>query len=114
MSAVNACFAVTDRIYQLIKKPGGDRDEFVACIDQLLDQRQALLTEIHPPFTPEEQQLGQEMIRRNAVIDAYFKKIKEDIQKDMQGLSKKKESVDKYVNPYASVGTGSMFYDKKN
>jgi flagellar protein FliT len=35
------------------------------------------------------------------------------IQKDIKDLSVKKESTGKYANPYQSMATDGMFYDKR-
>ena len=76
--------------------------------------REKLLTDVKGPYTEEEKQLGQEIIKRNAVINLKLRSLKEAIQKDMTSLTKKKDSVDKYVNPYASMQVDGVFYDKKN
>ncbi|HEY9577045.1 MAG TPA: flagellar protein FliT [Pseudobacillus sp.] len=114
MSAVKACFDITEKLFQLVGRQSADRDQIVAAIESLLEKREELLVDIQAPFTEEEQRLGQEMIKRNKVIDMELKKLKENIQKDMQSLTKKRDSVDKYVNPYASVQMDGVFYDKKN
>ena len=114
MSAVKACFDITEKLFQLVSRQSADRDQIVAAIESLLEKREELLVDIQAPFTEEEQRLGQEMIIRNKVIDMELKKLKESIQKDMQSLTKKRDSVDKYVNPYASVQMDGVFYDKKN
>ncbi|WP_100332340.1 flagellar protein FliT [Bacillus xiapuensis] len=114
MSAVKDCFRVTDELYRIVQNPLEDRERMVSAIEELLDKRQALLAEIRPPFDEAERRLGQEMIRRNAVINASLSKIKEDIQKDLKGVSKKKGSMNKYTRPFASVRTDGVFYDKKN
>lgn len=114
MSAVKACFKVTEKLFQLVSRPLADRDQTVAAIEALLKEREELLSGLKAPFTEEEQQLGWEMVKRNKIIDAGLKKLKEEIQRDMQGLTKKRDSVDKYVNPYASMQLDGVFYDKKN
>lgn len=114
MSAVRACHAATKMLYDLIRIPVEDEDERIAEIEQLLAEREAVLLDIKPPFSQEEQQLGQEMVQWNKSIDAYLKKVKYDIQRNITGLTKKKDSVEKYVNPYSSVLPDGMFYDKRN
>ncbi|KMY55469.1 hypothetical protein AC623_17245 [Bacillus sp. FJAT-27231] len=114
MSAVKACFDVTDKLFQLLHRQSADRDQMITAIETLLEQRETLLADVKAPFTEEEQKLGQEIIKRNAVIDMELKKLKATIQKDMQSLTKKKDSVDKYVNPYASMQMDGVFYDRKN
>ncbi|MFK2825494.1 flagellar protein FliT [Bacillus sp. B190/17] len=114
MSTVKACFDLTAKLFGLVNDPSADRDQTIAAIEELLEKRQELLISIKPPFTEEEQLIGREILKRNAVIEIRLKKIKEEIQKDMKSLTKKKDSVDKYVNPYASVQLDGVFYDKKN
>ncbi|KZO00201.1 flagellar protein FliT [Pseudobacillus badius] len=114
MSAVKDCFEMTEKLYQLVNRQPEDRDQTVAAIETLLEMREKLLTDVKGPYTEEEKQLGQEIIKRNAVINLKLRSLKEAIQKDMTSLTKKKDSVDKYVNPYASMQVDGVFYDKKN
>ncbi|MGM7634533.1 flagellar protein FliT [Bacillus sp. Hm123] len=114
MSAVQACYKITEELFQLVQPPDEDRDGLVEAIEKLLEQRQSLLANIRAPFSAEEEELGKQIIEKNAIIDTRLKKLKEEIQKDMQQLSKKKSSANKYVNPYASLGVNAAFYDKKN
>ncbi|WP_203363254.1 flagellar protein FliT [Bacillus sp. REN10] len=114
MSTVQAMYDVTEQLYQLVDKPLADRDELIARVEELLQQRQVLLSRLQPPFNEVEQQLGQQIVQWNVTIDAFLNKLQEDIQKDMNGLKKKKHSMGKYTNPYASTQTDGVFYDKKN
>lgn len=114
MSAVQQCYKITEKLFQLMQQSNEDRDQLVEAIEQLLNQRQELLSSIRPPFSAEEEALGKRIVEKNFVIDTELKKLREEIQKDRQQLSKKKSSASKYVNPYASMNIDGVFYDKKN
>ncbi|KKB41310.1 flagellar protein FliT [Bacillus thermotolerans] len=114
MPNVKACYDVTEKLYELLMNPVSGRDQMVEAISELLDRREALLKSLAPPFTEEERQLGREMMARQKIIDDKLFKLKADIQRDMQQLRRKKQSANKYTNPYSALQVDGVFYDKKN
>ncbi len=116
MSIAEECHLKTKELYELVQSESFDdsvRDDVMDRLDQLLDERQLLLDQFTPPFSNEEKQLGQEIIEWNRVIESKLTSFQQLIQRDINGLSKKKSSVNKYVNPYESMQHDGMFYDKK-
>lgn len=113
MSAVKQFYQLTIELIQLLGKPQGDRDEKITRVEELLNQREALMKEIIPPYTPEEAELGKKLIQLNARLTQLLQTEKISIQKDIKGLQTKKESNTKYVNPYQNLSTDGMFYDKR-
>lgn len=91
-----------------------ERDDKTERVTQLIDQRDELLSEIKPPFTGEEQQLGRATVLLNQKVDHLLKLQKQEIQRDIQEINKKKKSSNKYTNPYESLSVDGMFYDKRN
>lgn len=90
-----------------------DRDERIDRIMQLLDQREELLSQIQPPFSDEEIQLGRQSMILNQHLDQLLLLQKQEIQRDIKELNQKKKTSNKYTNPYENLSTDGMFYDKK-
>ncbi|MEI5907610.1 hypothetical protein WAK64_11140 [Bacillus spongiae] len=112
MSVVNECYTITKTLYKLFQVDG-KREGKMEQMTSLLKKRQAILHKVKPPFTPEEEKLGKQIVVMNKVIESEMKKMKKSIERDRNGLKKTKVSVYKYVNPYASLQHDGMFYDKK-
>ncbi|CAH0237460.1 hypothetical protein SRABI96_02839 [Peribacillus sp. Bi96] len=91
-----------------------ERDDKIERIIQLIDQRDELLSQIKPPFTGEEQQLGRATMLLNQQVDRLLMLQKQEIQRDIQEINKKKQSSNKYTNPYENLTIDGMFYDKRN
>ncbi|MGG4264118.1 flagellar protein FliT [Peribacillus simplex] len=91
-----------------------ERDEKIERVTQLIDQRDELLSQIKPPFTGEEQQLGRATMLLNQQVDCLLNLQKLEIKRDIQEINKKKKSSNKYTNPYESLSIDGMFYDKRN
>lgn len=116
MSAISQVYGVTEQLFQLVSQPvtKDNRDACIQQITSLLEKREQLLTEVHPPFAANEKQLFQQIADWNEVITSKFVEIKQHIQQDMIQLKKTKSSNQQYVNPYQHVSaTDGMFYDKR-
>ncbi|WP_210367209.1 flagellar protein FliT [Bacillus sp. REN3] len=113
MSAVKQFYQLTVELIQLLGKTDVERDGKIVRIDELLDQREALMKEIVPPYTPEEAEFGKELIQLDARLAQLLQAEKLSIQKDIKNLQVKKESNTKYVHPYQNLSTDGMFYDKR-
>ncbi|WP_442600416.1 flagellar protein FliT [Neobacillus sp. D3-1R] len=90
-----------------------DRDEKIVQVEAALETREQLLQQLSAPYTDEEKQLGQQLIQLNQRLSQLLSREKMLIQKDIKDLTIKKESNTKYVNPYQSLSTDGMFYDKR-
>ncbi|MGM0876468.1 MAG: flagellar protein FliT [Bacillota bacterium] len=116
MSALEKVYGVTEQLFQLVSQPIAKeaRDESIQKITSLLDHRDQLLTDVHPPFAANEKQLFQQIVTWNEGITKRFSEIKQQIQQDMMQLKKTKTSNQQYVNPYQDVSTtDGMYYDKR-
>lgn len=114
MSLVKECHSITHQLHQLLTSAQQVDDHILQRADFLLQEREALLPNILPPFTEEEKMLGAELNKWNQVINLKMKALKGLIQRDINGLNKTKVTVQKYSNPYESIQTDGMFYDKRN
>jgi flagellar protein FliT len=113
VSAVKQFYQLTLELIQHMEKSNDDRDVKIEQMDALLDQREAVMNEMAPPYTAEEAELGKKLIQLNGELDQFFKTEKIQIQKEIKNLQAKKESNTKYVNPYQNLSTDGMFYDKR-
>ncbi|WP_370295151.1 flagellar protein FliT [Rossellomorea marisflavi] len=113
MGAVHQCHDITNQLKVLLDGEG-ERDSKIESIENLLNQREPLLSSITPPYSLEEQSLGKEIVFWNKQIDQKLVELKIDIKRDMNGVSKTKTTVQRYTNPYESMQTDGMFYDKRN
>ena len=113
MSAVQEFYEATIELIQILQKPQSERDEKILKVEELLEKREVLMKEIIPPYTPEEAELGKQVVQVNARLEELLGAEKVSIQKDIKNLQAKKESNTKYVNPYQNLSTDGMFYDKK-
>jgi flagellar protein FliT len=50
----------------------------------------------------------------NQQVDRLLMLQKQEIQRDIQEINKKKQSSNKYTNPYENLSIDGMFYDKRN
>lgn len=113
MSVVKEYFEETEALLVLLKKERRDRDSFLQEIETVVEKRQALIQSMKPPYTEEEERIGKHCMLLDKEVDALLQHEKQQIQLDINGLKKHKQSRQKYVNPYQSLQTDGMFYDKK-
>ncbi|WP_064093076.1 hypothetical protein [Rossellomorea aquimaris] len=113
MSSILRCHSITKELKEVIEQGNESRDAKIERIEALLEKRQSLLGSLNPPFSEEEQALGKQMMTWNKEIDSKLVQIRAEVKRDMNGLSKKKTSAQKYNNPYESMQFDGVFYDKK-
>lgn len=115
MSVVLDMHSLTKQLYVLIQTlpSSEERDLYIERLEGLLEQRQQLLPQIQPPFSVEEQQLGQEIVQMNQVIDGQLKQRKEEVSVDIRKLKQKQQKTNKYANPYENLSFDGTFYDKR-
>jgi flagellar protein FliT len=114
MTPVRDCHKMTKRLLDLLEAVESDRDSQIEEAEKLLDQRERLLPEIMPPFTEEEQKLGREITLMNQEIEGHLRHLSNAVKEDLKEVSIKKQSMNKYSNPYEALQTDGVFYDKRN
>lgn len=112
MSTVKRFYDVTLKLISFLEA-AKDRDEKISVVEQLLEERQDLMTSMSPPYSEDEKEIGAQLLKLNQKLTALLEKEKLLIQKDIKGLSVKKQSTNKYVNPYQSMAVDGVFYDKR-
>ncbi|MBP3040207.1 flagellar protein FliT [Bacillaceae bacterium Marseille-Q3522] len=114
MPAVQDYYESTEQLIQLLETGSGlERDKKIAEIEKLLDKRQAYMTEIHPPYSEAEIEIGKKTLELENKLSQLLQREKTYIQKDIQMLHKKKDHNKKYVNPYQNLNSNGFFYDKR-
>ena len=89
------------------------RDEMIATIERILDEREQLQPRIQLPFSAEEETFGQELITIEPKVAIKLETYLQAIRKDLSSSHTKKDSVRNYVNPYSKVARDGTFYDTK-
>jgi flagellar protein FliT len=112
VSAISQLYQLTLDLIQLFESDQ-DRDGKIEKIESLLSQREELLKQMVPPYSNEEKQIGKNIIQLDSKLSDLLLAEKISIQKDIKALQSKKESNFKYVNPYQSLATDGVFYDKR-
>ncbi|MGD6794235.1 hypothetical protein [Metabacillus indicus] len=115
MSAVEKLHQLT---HQLLSEVNGSqqkdmRDSYILNIQQWIEQREVLISNLKPPYTQKEKQLGKEITEWNAVIHEKLKAVQNEIKEDMTKLKLQKASGQKYANPYQSTAIDGIYYDKR-
>ncbi|OMP65776.1 cell division FtsA domain-containing protein [Domibacillus epiphyticus] len=114
MTPVRDCHIVTKRLLDLLEAVEQDRDSQIEQAEELLDQRALLLPEISPPFTEVELKLGREINLMNQEIEERLARLCNAVKDDLKEVGAKKQSMNKYSNPYEALQTDGVFYDKRN
>ncbi|MCA1021264.1 flagellar protein FliT [Halobacillus litoralis] len=90
------------------------RSQRMERIEDLLEQRQALLSKLPQPSTDEEKAIVQEVKKRDLVINQKMEFLLMDLKNQMRNNKKQKSSKQRYINPYQSVSTyDGMYLDHK-
>lgn len=114
VGAVSQFYQRTVELIGILESAKVEREGKISQVQTLLDERESLLREMVPPYTPDEVEIGKKLISLNSKLLQLLQTEKIMVQKDIKNLHAKKESNTKYVNPYQSLSTDGMFYDKRN
>ncbi|MFZ0446166.1 MAG: flagellar protein FliT [Bacillus sp. (in: firmicutes)] len=112
MTAIQAFQNITMELIETLQQEN-DRDKRITKIQSLLNQREELLKLIQPPFSPQEKELGKQLIKLDQQVKGLMGKQKIDIMQDLKSARMKKQSNQKYTNPYESMGVDGIFFDKQ-
>lgn len=105
---------VTVKLSELTRKVAeNERDETIAGIEALLDDREKLQSHITAPFTAEEEQFGKELVVLEAEVQKKLVLFTKLIRTEITDTQAKKENVKSYINPYSNIGNDGAYYDTK-
>lgn len=113
MAAIQDFQNVTMELIETLQQEKQDRDAKIKKIQTLLNQREELLKLIQPPFSPQEKELGKQLIALDQQVKQLMANQKRDIMQDIKSARIKKQSNQKYTNPYESMGVDGIFFDKQ-
>jgi flagellar protein FliT len=116
MNRVQALYNTTVELDTLVSQQvtTENREDVVQTLTVLMEARSQQMEELKPPFSPEEEQLGKELLPLNERISSHVQQIFDQLKVDMRIIKKQKQSGKKYINPYASMQTlDGRFLDKR-
>lgn len=92
-----------------------ERESVIEKVDQLIQQREEQIQAIKPPYSEEEIEIGQKIVRLNEEIKVKMDRIYDDVKGDMKRVKQKKELNRSYINPYGQIKTtDGMYLDSKH
>lgn len=90
------------------------RDQVILKVNELIEQRAIEMTNITPPYTEKEKEMGQEIVRLNDIIERNMNLLFDELKQEMKQLNKQKKSNRSYINPYGKItSTDGMYLDSK-
>ncbi|KUP05250.1 hypothetical protein Q75_13450 [Bacillus coahuilensis p1.1.43] len=115
MSHIQTCFLLTKELFALLKTSISteEREDKMVQVTELLHEREDILPRLTKPATLQEEEMAGQIVAMNMFIDQQLTILLGDIQRDRNGLKKKKMSAKRYTNPYANMQYDGMFYDKR-
>lgn len=117
MERVQKIYEKTEQLHQLLKQEitSQNRESLIVEVTKLIDERGQYMEGLTPPYTEEEQQIGQALIPMNREIEQRMNKLFNHLKSEMKQVQRQKKSNAQYKNPYKSVDTADgMFMDSKN
>ncbi|SHP79316.1 Uncharacterised protein [Mycobacteroides abscessus subsp. abscessus] len=112
MNGLQLFFDLTVQLIKLFQR-SEDQDERIKEMERLLFLREEAMKNTIPPSTDNERELLQKCKQLNDHLNSFMQQEKLNIQKDLKDFKVKKESTNKYVNPYENYNPDGMFYDRK-
>lgn len=115
MDPVLHYYELTKKLLEVIHKldHASERGEEILQLEQLLEERQHLLSIIHPPYSDEQKKYGTAAVELDKQLNQALQKLKMEIKTGILQLQQKKKNNAKYANPYESLNVDGMFYDRR-
>ena len=116
MAIINEIYKVTLNLYNHLQRPisKNNRSDYINRIEELLEQREELITRFNGEVTDSDKKIGNEIVKYNTFINARIENIYKEIGKDLTHIKQNKKTKKKYENPYNLATADSVFFDKKN
>ncbi|MHA6252360.1 flagellar protein FliT [Oceanobacillus sp. CAU 1775] len=114
---IKKVYEITVDISKLLEQDisSKNREEVIEDLNEKITERGKWMELLKPPYTKEEQTLGEEIYRLNISIEEEMQKLFSDLKQEMQHVQKQKKSQASYTNPYKSVQVSDGTYlDSKN
>src|SRR5690625_600225 len=107
---------LTEQLLKLFQEGSSTkkRDQLIAQMNQLIEQRESYIQRLNPPYSAEEIEKGQHIVEMNKRLAKKMLSFQNELKKEMQQMKKSKQSTEGYVNPYKDVRSiDGMFLDQK-
>src|SRR5690625_2152127 len=117
MARMDQLFNLTNQLLEVLKSTRGkdnDRADILEEVNNLLVEREALLRQIKPPYTEEEEKIGLNIIKLDKTIKERMENLYREIQQDLKQIKQKRDTNITYINPYKNMKTvDGMYCDNK-
>ena len=117
MKRVQEIYEKTEQLQQLLNQEitSQNREQVIGDVTKLIEERGQCMEGLTPPYTDEEQQIGQALIPMNREVEQKMNELFNHLKSEMKQVQRQKKSNAQYKNPYQSVDTADgMFMDSKN
>ena len=105
---------VTEKLLAMTRNNSEEqREETINNMEKYLDDRDKLQSHISPPFSPEEDAYGKELIALESDVQKKLELFRKQIRSAISETQSKKGTVKNYINPYSKVARDGTFYDTK-
>lgn len=116
MGRMEEAYTITKTMVALFDQPitMENQETTIHKLNDLLEKRETEMKQMTTPFTAQEQELGDTIIRMNGNISQHMTVLFEKIKNDMSDVKKRKQTNRSYLNPYGKIkSTDGMFLDSK-
>src|SRR5690625_589473 len=116
MSHVRSVYEISKQLLKILNEHTSinQREAAIKEIEQILEQRELLISKISPPYSEEEISYGKKVVKLNDEIEQLMSKWQVQLKDEMRNVKKQKSSATSYINPYKDVRhLDGMFLDQK-
>jgi len=114
MNPIKEFYMVTAELVQYLgENKEEDRDKRIDMIENLLNKREELLKQVKAPLSQGEKALAKEAEKLNQTLVKLLEEERFQIKEDWNRLKKQEKSRNQYVNPYQSLATDGVYFDRK-
>ncbi|WP_117168774.1 flagellar protein FliT [Paraliobacillus sediminis] len=116
MNRMDTLYDVTIKLQELLDQPVKEtnREEIIAGVQLLLNERELVIKDIVKPYTEEELIIGKKIIPIDQEILKKTQRLFLELKSEIRNVKKQKASNQKYIDPYKSLANyDSAFVDKK-
>lgn len=116
MNRLDTLYDVTIKLRELLDQPVKEtnREEIIAGVQLLLNERELVIKDIVKPYTEEEMIIGKKIIPIDQEIQKKTEQLFTQLKTEIRNVKKQKVSNQKYADPYQSLANyDGAFLDKK-
>lgn len=100
------------KVQEQVKKK--NREDLIYLVNKHLEERQVLINQMSGPYSADQKQQLERILKMDDEIQVILEKVFESIQVQMVQAKKQKTSNQQYLNPYSNVNANDgSYWDKK-